>query len=42
MNNWMRGPVALIGLIIGAFLVLQIGLAIIGLIGYGLEVWWSG
>ena len=41
MNNLMRGPVALIGLVIGAYVVLQIGIATIGLIGWGLETWWS-
>ena len=41
MNDLMRGPVALIGLVIAAYLVLQIGLAIIGVVGWALETWWS-
>jgi hypothetical protein len=41
MSDWVRGPVALIGLVIGAYIVLQIGLAIIGVVGWALETWWS-
>jgi len=41
VNDWIRGPVTLIGLVIAAYFVLQIGLAIIGVVGWALETWWE-
>jgi len=41
VNNWMRGPVALIGLVIATYFAIQIGLAVIGVVGWALETWWE-